>query len=194
MDPTCLRKNRDAVLRYVYEHGAGSFNFDVPIDQICAALRLSTNELSKVAVVLNNQGLLAQGQVNCIGLNHSGQYEAERLGPAVLMRDPTPISTVQNIHIGTATNSTVQIAGGQSHQHSKQSITHLHNVLDEIERRLETADIDPASRSDAADLIAALRGSVTGAVAKAAASALGAIINPISADLANRLLSWFAGG
>jgi hypothetical protein len=67
-------------------------------------------------------------------------------------------------------------------------------VLDEIERRLETADIDPASRSDAADLIAALRGSVTGAVAKAAASALGAIINPISADIANRLLSWFAGG
>jgi hypothetical protein len=191
MDAIKLRRARDLVLRYVYEHGAGSSNFDVPGDQIEQALGLSGDDLVTVAILLHDQGLLASdGQVGCIGLSHTGQTEAERLRPGVLMRDsPTP--NTQQIYVRSATNSTIQIAGPNSEQHATNTITDLHHLLDEIERRLEMADLREVHRKEAADLIAALRKPVKPTVGKPVAAALGAIVAPCASELAKRLLAWF---
>ena len=194
MDAITLRKARDLVLRYVYEHGAGSPNFDVPGDQIEQELGLSGDDLVTVAILLHDQGLLASdGQRGCIGLSHTGQAEAERLRPVVLMRDP-PASAAQQIYINSASNSTIQIAGANSEQHASNTITDLRHLLDEIERRLGTAELPEKQRKEAADLISALRNPVKRNVGKLASGALSKIIQPFASEAAKQLLDWFHGG
>lgn len=194
MDAIKSRRNRDRVLRYIYENCADSPFFGMDIDEVAKALGLTyPEEMGAVHSLLYNQGLLNERcPYGSMALNIAGQAEAERLGPAVLMRDPPPSPAVQHIHIGNATNSNVLIAGAHSHQHATNTVTQLHQILNEIERCLATAPIGEPQRTEAADLIAALRGPIKGAIAKAAGTALSNIVSPISADLGKQLLDWFS--
>jgi hypothetical protein len=195
LKPKSLREKRDAVLRYVYEHGSAAPNFDVPVDQIIGGLHLTRAELSDVAMLLHNQSLLAAGQANCIGLNYAGQAEAERLGPCVVMRE-LPSSPPQNVYIGQANKATIQIAGTRGHQYVTHTVqqSEVTALLDSIEGRLPNMPLTEENRAEASEIISALRDSTKPkSIIRALASALNSIISPFAAEFGERLVELFIG-
>lgn len=80
ISPERLRTLRDHVLKFVYENGVSRPAWSVPIDDIQLGLNITRTEVGAVGNLLQHQGLLQSCPFGSIGLNHSGQAEAERLG------------------------------------------------------------------------------------------------------------------
>jgi hypothetical protein len=171
----------------------------VPVDEIQAALSITEEELSAVSMLLYNQQLLAtRGQVGCIGLNTSGQFEAERLGPLVAMRD-LPREHPSAVIVGSASNSIIQVAGSQSNQNATLSVqqSQILELLNQIERTLPSLALPPEKQREAADVLTALRDGtkrvVSSAANKVLATALDAMLRPAASELGQRLLHLVAG-
>lgn len=183
-----LRKVRDQILVYVYENGAGSPNFDVSGKHVQHALNLTSDEMSEAVLLMHTQGFLAQGQVGSIGLSEYGQAEAERLGPAVLMREP-PAPSAIHVH---ANHSIVQVAGAGSTQHASLSMqnSELQAIFAEIERAIPTLGIPDADKEHAKGLLSSLRsgvGTIADAGLKAIGASLGGVLTSAGSPLGKRL-------
>lgn len=75
-----LRQNRDAVIRYLYEHRAGKPAFALPGREVGAALGLSREELDEVGMLMTQQGLF-EAFVGGIGLSREANEKPNALGP-----------------------------------------------------------------------------------------------------------------
>lgn len=152
-----LRQLRDMTLRYLYENAATSIGFNMPMQEVATALGMSQEELQAVSVVFFNQGLSGgRGQtINGFNLSSYGQQEAERVGPAVLLRDP-PSPAHVTIH---ANYSVVQVGGANSTQTATLSLDSapIEATLRQIEEELRRLNIPEAAKAEAAGLIAAVR-------------------------------------
>lgn len=189
--PQRLRELRDMTIRFAYDNGAARPYFFVTEDELSKGIGISGEELSKVAMLMMNQGLIAKyAPVGTIGLSDLGQAEAERLGPAVLMREPSPSGTV----VVNASYSVVQIAGHNSTLTANYSLKHseIASVLEEIEQELPRLSLSPAAVNEAKGLIDDCRKGIVGKMGSAGLRAMGASLSSLltsgGSELGKRLI------
>ena len=190
LDPRRLRQIRDALLRYVYEHGADGPGWSVPASDVSRALAITRDELRAAVRLAMNQGLISNRcPAESIGLSLAGQDEAERLGPEVLMRSLEAAPPSQVIAI----NSVVQFAGANSRQSAHLSIQQqVSALLDEIDRTLPALPIDERSKDKARRLLTGLKDALSRGLEKVVVQALAApladLLSAGGSDLGRRLL------
>lgn len=187
-----LRANRDRILNYIYENGAGSPHFMVGIQDVQEALELTDAEFSSAMNLLGSQQLLAQPVVGMVGLSSLGQFEAEELGTSVPMQDPPPPSA---IHIN-ANYSVVQVGGASSVQHASLSLNESETIelLNQALAELRKLPLDEASRAEAEGLAKDLKEAKLGPIRRAGAAALSAILTSGGSALGHRIADAFRIG
>lgn len=192
LNATELRAARDRVISYIYENGAANYGYSMPIADIVENTGVDEFQLRDVVGLLINQGLMSASDMQSIGLNSSGQREAERLGPKTLMRAVEPNS----FHID-ARYSIVQIAGSNSTQNAnlRFDTAAAKELLDTIEGTLPTLNLEPGLLQEANGLLASLKESALkgagDAVSRAVAGALGSILTAAGSPLGKGLLAMF---
>jgi hypothetical protein len=182
-----IRDIRDQIIRYVYENGAGEWEFAVDAAQVQSELGVSDDEFQKACMLLATQDLLG-GYIGAIGLNEAGQREAEAIGPTTSFRaEARPQSVTVN-----AQYSVVQIAGSGSTQTGAVHIDRgaLQALIDEVTRELPKLDMSEAARAEASDLAEALKNTegMRPAAVRATAAALSGILTAAGSALGKRIL------
>lgn len=178
IDNRRLREVRDAIIRYVYDNGAGIPYFSVEEGKISAALGLTKEELSAAFYLMLTQGIIAErGLGGTIGLSDYGQAEAERLGPAIPMREPT---TSQSVHINAA-YSIVQVGGSGSTQTANLTVDNaaLADLLRRISTDIERLNLDSPTREHAKSLVSSLQQGLAAKIGQAGLKAIGASLASI---------------
>jgi hypothetical protein len=185
-DPALLRRLRDEVIRYIYEHGASS-GFNSSEQEIVAAAPMTRDEFEDVTRLIYTQGLLGNSftVIGDMGLSDEGQREAERLGPRVRMREPDTPNSV-TIH---ANYSLVQVAGANSRQVASLMVdtSAVELLLERIAEEIPRLGIPAAKQEEASGLLKSFREAIANKLSDAGIRAIGAALGSILVSAGNDL-------